>query len=218
MEEILDHIDKDKKEETATTAPSGKRSGKAGKKKAGKKESGKAGKKGTTVPTDGATEREGLKPGEKIVEKILCRLDKDKKEETVTTAPSGKKSGKKYSGKKESGKAGKKGTSLPRDAATKEKILDGKLHKLIGSGITTIEGMQVEPAGSGTPTMEAMQVKSAGLCLSIPRASGHGPSCSPSPRLSAWSIPLSFLALSARSLSLSFPAPLCAVPPVLLPH
>ena len=82
-----------------------------------------------------------------------------------------KKRPKKYAGKKESGRAGKKGTSLLRDAATKEKILDGKLHKLIGSGITTIEGMQVEPAGSGTPTMEAMQVKPAGLRLSIPRAS-----------------------------------------------
>ena len=57
MENILGHVDKDKKEETATTAPSGNTSGKAGKKKAGKKESGKAGKKGRTVPTDGATEK-----------------------------------------------------------------------------------------------------------------------------------------------------------------
>ena len=82
MEKIPCHVDKDKKKGTATTTPSGKRSGKAG-----KKESGKAGKKGTTVPTDGATEKEGFKPGEKMVEKILGRLDKDKKEEAMTTVP-----------------------------------------------------------------------------------------------------------------------------------
>ena len=45
-----------------TLGRSGKKSGKDGKKYSGKKESGKAGKKGTTVPTDGATEKEGFKP------------------------------------------------------------------------------------------------------------------------------------------------------------
>ena len=90
MEKILGCVDKDKKEETATTVPSGKRSGKVGEEKAGKNESGKPGKKGTTVPTDGATEKEGFKPGQTIVEKILCHVDKDKKEGTVTTAPSRK--------------------------------------------------------------------------------------------------------------------------------
>ena len=46
MDKIACHVDKDKKEGTVTTVPSGKKSGKAGKRKARKKESGKAGKKG----------------------------------------------------------------------------------------------------------------------------------------------------------------------------
>ena len=37
MEKILCHVDKDKKEGTVTTAPSGKSSGKAGKKKTGRR-------------------------------------------------------------------------------------------------------------------------------------------------------------------------------------
>ena len=40
-----------------TLGRSGNKSGKGGKKYSGKKESGKAGKKGTTVPTDGAMEK-----------------------------------------------------------------------------------------------------------------------------------------------------------------
>ena len=39
------------------TVPSGKMSGKAGKKKGGQKESGIAGKNGTTVPKSGTTEK-----------------------------------------------------------------------------------------------------------------------------------------------------------------